>query len=310
MYLQTEKIYVLTETSVDEIRKNSALNNPSLTSTDARELQNQIESLKKTIGDLQKRDSEKQVHISVLQKQAAKYGDRINVLTDMVKNAYDFMMGDENKTYSTPQERVWNSEHGFRYVVHHMTEDWKVSRVPIWEKLIQNVLDCQSILEMGCNIGANLKAIRYLNPSIALSGIEINPHAVEILKEENFHEIFCGSIIDFDTTKTYDLVFSRGVLIHINPEKLHNVMRNMVKHARKYVMIFEHYSPTLIQPAGYARRVKGSEANEGYQFWQDYSGIFHDLYPEWNIVREGVNATPDKKPKQGDLHWTIFKRPE
>ena len=155
-----------------------------------------------------------------------------------------------------------------------------------------------------------LKAINQLRPEIALTGVEINSFAVDEIRMQKIGDIYCDSILDVDLEKKFDFVFTRGVLIHINPKEVHKVLHNMAKHSKKYVMIYEHYSPKLFKKPSYKTQSKAVVQGEGYQFWNDFSGEFHALYPDWEKVYDGVRLKPGKKPKKGDLNWAIFKCPD
>ena len=69
-------------------------------------------------------------------------------------------------------------------------------------------------MELRANIGMNIKAIQRLSPGAQFTGIEINKQASEILSETGC-EVIESSIIDAVTSKTFDLVFSKGVTIHL-----------------------------------------------------------------------------------------------
>jgi len=57
-----------------------------------------------------------------------------------------------------------------------------------------------------------------LYPGIEAFGIEINPVAAQQLAELIAPEnVFCGSILDFQSVQTRDLALIKGVLIHVNP---------------------------------------------------------------------------------------------
>ena len=79
---------------------------------------------------------------------------------------------------------------------------------------------------MGCNVGMNLKSLELLSPNLKISGIDINKKAIEELqKEKPEYNLVEGSIIDELDIEKVDLTFTKGVLIHINPEKLENVYK-------------------------------------------------------------------------------------
>lgn len=270
-----------------------------------------IEKLETQIADLRAAVTDKDQQLARVRKQLSKHGQRMEALTDLLGDAMAARDGIDAPDYKTSQENVWGSDHGFRYVIHHMGEDWKnnIRRIPVWTQFLAQVPDVASICEFGCNIGANLKAINHLKPEIALTGIEINPHAVTLLQKENVGDIHCASILDADLGQQYDMVFTRGVLIHINPDEVPTVMHNMAKHARRYVLIYEHYSANPHNLTAYKPLSKEVVPDEGYQFWGDFSGDFQSLYPDWQVVATGVDDTLNKVPEEGDLHWTIFRRP-
>ena len=273
------------------------------------ELQSQ-EDLESQVAALRASFTESNRVISRLQRQVTKHNQRIEALVDLLGEVMDAREGIAAPAYRTSQENVWSSDHGFRYVIHHMGENWQDNiRIPVWTQFLSQVPDVDSICEFGCNIGANLKAIRHVNPDVALSGIDINPHAVKMLQKEDIGDIHCASILDVDMDRQYDLVFTRGVLIHIHPDEVPKAMHNMAKHAKRYVLIYEHYSADPHTLVGYNPNSKEARPDEGYQFWGDFSGDFQSLYPDWQVVATGVNDKLDRVPKEGDLHWTIFRRP-
>jgi len=244
-----------------------------------------------------------------LRRDAKKMETRLTATMDLLGALY---ANDSKVDFSanTPQERAWFGRHGFRYIIHHMGEDWENTRIPFWQQTLGILQDIGSICEFGANIGANLKAIRHLNPDIEIGCIEVNPVACKILKEDGFSAVV-GSIANVDLGRKFDLVFSRGVLIHVKPSDLEAVMKNMAEHSARYVMIYEHYSDAMHSLEGYGDTVTKTmgEQSEGFQFWGDFSGAFSKLFPEWTVVNFGVNTNVRQAPKHGDLHWTIFQRP-
>ncbi|MBB3061481.1 methyltransferase domain-containing protein [Microbulbifer rhizosphaerae] len=241
--------------------------------------------------------------------------DRTTALTDLVADLYlDTMPLNDARN---AQERAWLGRHGFRYVVHHLEEKWEQTRTPYWEMLFSMLPDVSSVCEFGCNIGANLRAINHLRPNIRRVGIEINAIACEVLRKSGIAEVHEASVSEIDLAEQFDLVFSRGVLIHINPSDLENVLRRMAKHSKRYVLIYEIFSPEPFHLESYSDIVSlaTGEKAEGYQFWRDFASEFSDLHPAWQIVRSGVGEMPaakreDAKPKHGKLVWTLFKRPD
>ena len=81
------------------------------------------------------------------------------------------------------------------------------------------------ILEVGCNVGRNLAFLHdsgYTN----VEGVEINPHAVELLRktypqlaETEVHIGLAGEVLPQFEDDGFDLVFTMAVLEHIHPDE-------------------------------------------------------------------------------------------
>ncbi|MBA3746810.1 MAG: methyltransferase domain-containing protein [Solirubrobacterales bacterium] len=107
-----------------------------------------------------------------------------------------------------------------------------------------------SVLELGCNAGANLHGLRargYEN----LRGAEINPAAIEQLRstfaELDDVEVTLGSLEDMLPllpTDSVDVVFTMAVLLHIHPSA-GAIFEHMARIARSYVCTVESESTTL-----------------------------------------------------------------
>lgn len=68
----------------------------------------------------------------------------------------------------------------------------------------------------------------------------------------------------------YDISFTKGVLIHINPEKLNNVYENLYRLSRKYIIVCEYYDPNPV--------VVKYRGNDDRLFKRDFAGELIDKY--------------------------------
>lgn len=82
------------------------------------------------------------------------------------------------------------------------------------------------ILELGCNVGTTLDAL-YSVGFGNLSGIEINPQAVEMMAQL-YGDMYAAAEIHVGTLEDvvprlgeYDLIFSKAVLCHLHPKGEH-----------------------------------------------------------------------------------------
>ena len=102
------------------------------------------------------------------------------------------------------------------------------------------VLGAKKILEAGCNIGNNLRSFPL---DLEVFGLDMNKKALEIAKSKlpsfNFKQ---GSLtkIPFDDNY-FDLVFTRGVLIHIHPDNVNNTMRELLRVSKKWIFNLEYF---------------------------------------------------------------------
>ena len=102
------------------------------------------------------------------------------------------------------------------------------------------VLGAEKILEAGCNIGNNLRSF---NSDFNVFGIDMNEKALEIAKNEfpnfNFKQ---GSLLDIPFEDNYfDLVFTRGVLIHIHPDDMQNAIKELFRVSNKWIFNLEYF---------------------------------------------------------------------
>jgi len=103
--------------------------------------------------------------------------------------------------------------------------------------------DC-SILELGCNAGANLHYLSLLGYS-TLGGIELNSAALEQMQQsfaESTHwHIYQGSfevILPILADKSFDVVFTMAVAMHIHPS-INYIFKEVARIARMYILTLE-----------------------------------------------------------------------
>jgi pseudaminic acid biosynthesis-associated methylase len=136
-------------------------------------------------------------------------------------------------------EGFWSGEFGDDYHKRNRV-DYR-DRLPFWQSAVQYT-EPRSVLEIGCGPGWNLLALREVQPTLDLYGIEINEGAVAEARSNNL-KVDHGT---FDTAKAMyepgavDLVFTSGVLIHVAPDDLDRCMNAMIEISGRYVMAIEY----------------------------------------------------------------------
>ncbi|MGL4191344.1 MULTISPECIES: pseudaminic acid biosynthesis-associated methylase [Gammaproteobacteria] len=202
-------------------------------------------------------------------------------------------------SYQTEQEQFWAGEFGDNYIGRNESEALLYSKVAMWSQMLRSAHSVRSVRELGCNIGLNLLALKRMQPSLALSGIEINPVAAEQARQLDVAQITCGTILDEIQDEPVDLTFTAGVLIHINPDLLDNVYRNLVNNSRRYVLVAEYYNPapTAIMYRGHADRL----------FKRDFAGDLIEKYG-MKLVDYGFVYKRDNWAPQDDITWFLLEK--
>jgi SAM-dependent methyltransferase len=130
--------------------------------------------------------------------------------------------------------------------------------VDFWEP---DVAPSASVLEVGCNAGANLEALRGKGYQ-DLAGVEISEAALgqlhrsfpELSATARLHHGEAAAALAALPESSVDVVFSMAVLLHIHPSA-HRVFEEMARVARRHVCIVEaeHVLCAYIFPRNYRR---------------------------------------------------------
>lgn len=107
-----------------------------------------------------------------------------------------------------------------------------------------------SILEIGCNCGPNLRLLAKKFPDAKIMGIDINPIAVQKGNEWFAQEgvlnvnLSVGKADELGQfqDKSFDVVFTDAVLIYIGPDKIKDVMREMIRITHRALILAEWHS--------------------------------------------------------------------
>jgi S-adenosylmethionine-diacylgycerolhomoserine-N-methlytransferase len=107
-----------------------------------------------------------------------------------------------------------------------------------------------SALEIGCASGPNLYLLSKKFPEIKLYGIDISKKAIEIGKKKFNEEKISNVILETGNpsnlkkffNKSIDIVFSDACLIYLSPKKINSVVGEMVRIAKKAIILCEQHS--------------------------------------------------------------------
>jgi len=199
---------------------------------------------------------------------------------------------------------AWAGDFGAEYTARNVASDEALrARTLMWGRIAQAFAGDppKSVLEVGCNLGLNLRVIPQLLDA-ELSAIEPNPAARErvladeILPPERLHAGFGDSIPLADGA--VELAFTSGVLIHVDPERLPATLDEIHRVSSKYILCTEYFSPRAE-----TLRYRGQE---GLLFKNDFGGLYMDRFPDLQLVDYGFFWK--RATGLDDLTWWLLRK--
>jgi pseudaminic acid biosynthesis-associated methylase len=202
--------------------------------------------------------------------------------------------------YRTPQEATWAGEFGDAYMARNRSFSLFSGKLNLFAQVLRRAQGIESALELGANIGLNLRALRTLLPAVGLAGVEINKQAYAELAAIDGLEAHHGSLLDIALEAQFDLVFTAGVLIHIAPEKLACAYEQMARFSRRYIALIEYYSPTPVELP--------YRGHSSLLFKRDFAGEFLDRHPSFRVVDYGFIWRRDPMFPLDDPTWFLLEK--
>ena len=194
-------------------------------------------------------------------------------------------------------ESLWSGEFGDEYVERNRTA--AEGRRTFWDELLRDIAPA-SVLEVGCNLGANLRWIGGVVPERAVFGVDINERALEELRRHlpRINALW-GSARDLPFRDArFDLVFTMGVLIHQSPPVLPLVMSEIVRCARRYVLCGEYYAEQVTEVPYRGQR--------GALWKRDFGAYYQELFPDLILRKQGF--LPRGEGSWDDVTYWLFEK--
>ena len=204
-------------------------------------------------------------------------------------------------THTTEQEVFWAGDFGDEYVERNRGASIAAAKSAFFSRVLSSTDNVGKVLELGPNIGLNLMALRHLLPTAKLSGVEINEKAAAELRTNlKDVDLHVNSILDFKPEATWDLVFTKGVLIHINPDKLSTVYELLYRASSRYLLVSEYYNakPTEVTYRGHT----------GKLFKRDFAGEMLDKFPDLLLIDYGFVYHRDPNFPDDDATWFLMEK--
>jgi len=205
----------------------------------------------------------------------------------------------------TRQLQLWKSTFGAEYAGrpgNSISAETLRRLMRDWGRMLSHAVTPRpaSVLEVGCNIGRNLVALRGFIGDI--HAVEPNAEAVRLARANPALEgvdIREGDAFALPyADESIDLVFTSGVLIHVAPEDLARAVREIVRVARHYVLCIEYFSH---EPQQVTYRGK-----EGYLFKRDFGKFYLEQYPGLRVIDYGFLWQP--LDSSDDSNWWLFAK--
>ena len=152
-------------------------------------------------------------------------------------------------------------------------------------------MEIESVLEVGSNMGLQLNCFEKMGYFSKICGLEVQRHAISESKKvfpNASYDIVQGIAEDIPfKDSSFDLLATNGVLIHISPDNLDKVLREIYRCSKKYIFGCEYYDDkhTEINYRGHDSLLwRGN-------FCSEYLNRFHDL----RIVKQESFEGVEKK---------------
>ena len=197
-------------------------------------------------------------------------------------------------------EKFWAGEFGNEYTARNQGDNLIASNISLFSKIFANIAPIRSLIEFGANAGLNLTAIRQLFPQISLSAIEINSQAVRELERLENIRIYHTSIPEFQPDFPRDLVLTKGVLIHIHPDKLSQTYDLLYQTSARYICLAEYYNPSPVEVT--------YRGHGGRLFKRDFAGDLLDKFKDLRLRDYGFVYRRDRNFPQDDLNWFLLEK--
>jgi pseudaminic acid biosynthesis-associated methylase len=196
------------------------------------------------------------------------------------------------------QLEQWTGEFGRAYTERNVF-DWKL-RVPAFRKMVEG-LSLAGVLEVGCNRGFNLLALReVLGDGPEFVGIEPNAEAVAIARAAAPKiTALQGAAYDLPfKDASFDLGFTSGVLIHIPARDLPRALAEIHRVSRRYVLAVECFAAT--------ETVVPYRGSTELMWKRDFLAAYQAQFPGLKLIGHGFWGA---EYWFDDAHWWLLEKP-
>lgn len=197
----------------------------------------------------------------------------------------------------------WAGQFGNEYVDRNpLTADFLGRTMKLWRDILAKMQPPPAtILEVGANVGVNLWALKLLTNAM-LEAIEPNEYAREkLIAGVNPHAVAEGYADEIPAPDACaDLVFTSGVLIHVDPDDIEKAMQEVVRVSKRYILAIEYFA--------HKEEEVIYRGNRGMLWRRDYGSMYLDLHPELKVL--GYGFAWRRMGYADNLNWWLFEKPQ
>lgn len=205
-------------------------------------------------------------------------------------------MSEGREARSERLEALWTGDFGDDYTERNAQEAG--ARLPFWRDLLA-AFPSSRVLEVGCNLGANLSNIATCIPPQHVYGVEINLSALRKLRNScpDVNPVW-GRARDLPFRDGFfDLVFTCGVLIHQSPDSIHEVMSEIVRCSSRHILCAEYFADTFTEVP--------YRGQPGSLYKMDFGGAYLKQFPSLRLSGTGFLS---KAEGFDDVTWWMFEK--
>jgi pseudaminic acid biosynthesis-associated methylase len=186
------------------------------------------------------------------------------------------------------QSRQWGGEFGKEYTERNLLalEDFEamykmrfgLTRTELNEKFLSGFARSNYILEVGSNVGMQLEILEKMGFR-ELYGLEVQAYAIGLSSSRQKTNLIqaTGLHIPFRAS-AFDLVFTSGVLIHIDPSDIVQAMKEIHRCSREYIWGFEYYAD---------RYTEVTYRGRSNLLWKaDFAKLYLSQFKDLELVKE------------------------
>lgn len=196
----------------------------------------------------------------------------------------------------TPQLALWRSTFGQHYTDRNDVE--RPARITTWRRILAG-LEVERALEVGCNVGWNLRYLRAAGvPSVW--GVEPQAYAIERARRADpTLTLVPGTAFALPfRDRWFDLAFTSGVLIHISPADLPRALDELYRVTARYLVVLEYDHPAEVEVS--------YRGHDGALWKRDHGAAVAARFPDLRRLSSGPLGADDG---YDDCTFHVFERP-